>query len=122
MPQDDTSTCLDIEFDSSMTSSDLSLLNSMESLTIMEVDTLESSIERISMMEVSEQLKLASQIFSTHCSQQGIVVPEDFLKLTLQAMKQLEFAKRSNFLYTLVKGLGTPNSDGSDSLFPSKRV
>lgn len=37
-------------------------------------------------------------------------------------MQQLSTAGRTNFLYTLAKGLGTRRSDGEDSVFPVKQL
>ena len=37
-------------------------------------------------------------------------------------MAQLKHNERSNVLYNLAKGLGTPRLDGSDSRFPAKRM
>ncbi len=52
----------------------------------------------------------------------NVTVPNDFLELSVKGMTQLQFAGRSNFLYALARGLGTQRSDGSDSLFPCKKV
>ena len=35
---------------------------------------------------------------------------------------QWEASGRSNFVYGLAKGLGTERQDGSDTVFPAKRV
>ena len=52
----------------------------------------------------------------------GITVPEDFLILAAKAMSQLKKNKRSNIIYNLAKGLGTPRLHGNDSMFPTKRM
>lgn len=49
-------------------------------------------------------------------------IPSDFLLLTVEGMKHLRANGRSNVIYKLAKGLGTMRSDGSDSLFPVKRM
>ena len=38
------------------------------------------------------------------------------------AMANLRHNARSNVLYNLAKGMGTPRADGSDSRFPVKRM
>ena len=38
----------------------------------------------------------------------NITIPEDFLTLSAKAMAQLKNNERSNVLYNLAKGLGTP--------------
>ena len=37
-------------------------------------------------------------------------------------MQQLSATGRTNFLYTLAKGLGTRRADGEDSVFPAKQL
>ena len=49
-------------------------------------------------------------------------VPDDYLHMSLKAMKQLQHGGRSNMLYGFAKGLGTRRQDGTDSFFPTKRV
>ena len=83
---------------------------------------MQSPIHKISMMEMQEQLQLASDIFMTVGSQEGVAIPPDFLEKSILAIKQLKRSKRTNFLYTLCKGLGTLRPDESDSLFPTKQV
>ncbi len=50
---------------------------------------------------------------------EGVIVPTDFIALSLRVMKQLKCSGRSNFLYGLSQEQRT---DGSDSIFPSKRL
>ncbi len=52
----------------------------------------------------------------------SLTVPEDFLSLTAKAMAQLKRSERSNVLYNLAKGIGTPRDDGSDSRLPTRHM
>ena len=52
----------------------------------------------------------------------NVSVPDDFLKLSAQAFYHLKAQQRSNVLHNLAKGLGTVREDGSDCLFPIKRM
>ncbi len=68
------------------------------------------------MEDVSQQFtQLARQIYN-------INVPSDYLRLSAQAFYHLKKQQRSNVLHNLAKGLGTVRKDGSDCLFPMKRM
>ena len=49
-------------------------------------------------------------------------MPEDFLHHVIYGLKNLHTNKRSNILYSLAKGVSTMRGDGSDTLFPLKRM
>ena len=71
-------------------------------------------------LESRDQLTVLSMLLSTVAAEED--VPSDFLHLAICAMKNLRSAGRSNSLYFLAEGLGTIRKDGSDSLFPAKRM
>ena len=70
-------------------------------------------------LELIDKLKVLSTLFSDISAEN---VPSDFLNLAMNAMQNLRAAGRSNSVYLLAKGVGTIRSDGSDSLFPVKRM
>ena len=63
-----------------------------------------------------------SKLFSKHCKEIGLDVPNNFLKLSASAMINLRENNRENTVYNLVLGIGTMREDGSDSCFPVKRM
>lgn len=68
-------------------------------------------------------IELLSKMFSSYCEKElNLTVPIDFLTSAAIAMNRLASFNRSNVVYNLVKGIGTMRSDGSDSLFPVKRM
>ncbi len=62
------------------------------------------------------------KLFSKHCKEIGLDVPNNFLKLSASAMINLRENNRENTVYNLVLGIGTMREDGSDSCFPVKRM
>ena len=70
-----------------------------------------------------QQLALTSELFKLYCIEQAdIKPPNDFLQLSMLAMKHLESCGRSNVLYSLAKSLGTMRNDGNESLLPARRM
>ena len=61
-------------------------------------------------------------MFFTYCSQVGLDVPGDFIQHSVQGMQQLSATGKTNFLYSLAKGLGTSMPDREDSVFLSKQL
>ena len=51
-----------------------------------------------------------------------IAIPNDFLCLAVKAMHRLKNVGRTNVLYSIAKGIGTPREDGDDSRLPTKRM
>ena len=96
--------------------------SSSVSVNICKVDTMESTLQSLSNMEVDEHLRFTSEAYQAYCSRVNVSVPQDFLQYAVQGMVQLKTANRSNVLYALAKGLGTQRSDGKDSVFPTKQV
>lgn len=85
-----------------------------------ETDTFLSQFQYLS---YEEQMSLLSQFFSHHCAaSHDLKVPEDYLRLSVFAMKHLEAHGKLNVLYELARGLGTMRTDCSDSCFPIKRM
>ena len=52
----------------------------------------------------------------------GVRIRDNFVLLTIAAMKHLRECGRSNVVANLVKGLGTMHPDGCDSRIPAKRM
>lgn len=86
------------------------------------VDTLQSLSSQLRRMDAEQQLSFLSDVFTSIAESEQLSIPSDFLHMSLQAMKQLQSSGRSNMLYGLAVGLGTKREDGSDSMFPSKKV
>ena len=63
--------------------------------------------------KLSRYLKLAKY---------GVTVPEDFLSLAIKAMSKLKCSGRTNVLYSIAKGIGTPRENGDNSRLPTKRM
>lgn len=71
----------------------------------------------------NQQLQAVSDLFREYCStHSSVVIPDDFLKMTVSAMEQLKSSGRSNVVYGLSMALGTKRKDQTDSLLPSKRM
>ena len=88
----------------------------------MTVDTLSELFDKVAILEADQHLQALSDMFSTYCSQVGLDVPSDFIRCSVQRMQHLSAAGRTNFLYTLAKGLGKKRSDGDDCVFPVKQL
>ena len=68
-----------------------------------------------------QQLDLISELFKSYCAvQSDISLPDDFLQLSMLAMKHLRSCGRSNVLYHLAKALGTMRSNQNESLLPAR--
>lgn len=90
------------------------------SLEVVHFDTLK---EQITGLPAKDQLLFLSDLLCSHAKKfYGIVVPNNFVKLCLLGMKNLEGAGRTNIIYSLSKGLGTTRPDGSDCFIPTKRM
>lgn len=77
-------------------------------------------LNRFGNLSAPEQLALINEMLCSHASTHyQMNLPEDYIMLSLQAMKHLELTKRMNELYELAKGLGVMRPDGTDSLFPT---
>ena len=70
-----------------------------------------------------QQLTLISELFKLYCIEQSdICPPDDFLELSVLAMKHLHSCGRSNVLYHLAKALGTMRNGENESLLPARRM
>ena len=68
-------------------------------------------------------LDVISDLFTKYCNERcGLDVDEDFVRHAVCAMQNLKEAERVNVIYNLSKGLSVQRSDGSDTLFPRKRM
>lgn len=68
------------------------------------------------------QLSTLSKLFSAYLSQFSLTVPNDLLDNAASAMQRLSDGGRTNVLYNLAKGMGTPQPDQSDSHFLIKQT
>lgn len=84
------------------------------------MDTFFSSFANL---DSKEQLRVLCDFFTHHLKNfHNIIVPEDFLQLSLFTMQKLQENGKTNVLYNLAKGLGTMRPDQSDSFFPMTRM
>ena len=97
-------------------------VSSTASIDVITVDTLSELFDKVAILDADQRLQALSEMFSTYCSQIGLDVPGDFIQYSVQGMQQLRATGRTNFLYTLAKGLGTRRPDGDDSVFPAKQL
>ncbi len=87
------------------------------------VDPAELVGDILAELPAHSQLQVASKLFSEYALANCLLtIPEDFLSLAAKAMAQLKRSERSNVLYNLAKGIGTPRDDGSDSRLPTRRM
>jgi len=71
-----------------------------------EINTIPGLLSSVS--DHNQQLALTSELFKMFCIEHsGVSPPDDFLQLSVLAMKHLESCGRSNVLYHLAKSLGT---------------
>ena len=86
-------------------------------------DPAESIGDMLRQISTDSQLEVISKLFSEYAlANICLTVPEDFLSLAAKAMAQLKRSERTNVLYKLAKGIGTPREDGSDSRLPTRRM
>ena len=72
--------------------------------------------QAVSELSQEEQITVLSNLFQEYAlHHHGMVVPSDFLALSLQAMIQLERGGRTNVLYNLAKAVGTKRPDSQES-------
>ena len=68
-------------------------------------------------------LDAITELFTKYCAERcGLEVGEDFLRHAVCAMQNLKEAGRLNVIYHLSKSFSVQRSDGSDTLFPRKRM
>ena len=76
-----------------------------------------------SMPNHDQQLSLISELFKSYCAvQSDVSPPDDFLQLSVLAMKHLQSCGRSNVFYHLAKALGTMRNGHNESLLPARRM
>ena len=86
--------------------------SSSASITIESVDTLEIVSQKISNIELGQQLQFIEELLARYCSSLDLSLPPDFLSYSVKGMVHLQASGRSNFLYGLV--------DANDSFLPSR--
>ena len=89
---------------------------------ICKVDILAETLDRFKRLDGEQLLSFAGELFNIVAQCQQVHVATDFLPLSLNAMRQLESGGRSNLIYGLARGFGVTRADGSDSLFPTKKM
>lgn len=73
--------------------------------------------------EGSSQLTSAQKRFQQYAlTKAGIIVPSDFLELSLAAMVRLKEAGRTNIVYNMVKAIGTQRPNSEQSLLPVTKM
>lgn len=78
---------------------------------------------KLDIAESVDQLSFISSLLRKYASsRRGLIVPNDFLELTLSAMDQLKAAGRTNVVYNLVKSIGTKRRDENESRLPVSRM
>lgn len=87
------------------------------------IDTMQVAITQFNRLPSAQKVHFLSEMLKMYAeSSSDLTVPEDYLHLSLEAMKRLKDSNHINVLYELAKGLGTTRPDGSDSYFPTKRM
>lgn len=79
--------------------------------------------ESLALAHPDDQLSFISKLFQKHvlsCS--GVIIPSDFLQLSLAAMLKLSEAGRTNVVYNLVKAIGTKRPNSDESRLPVTRM
>lgn len=79
-------------------------------------------VESIPELTTGRKLQLITEMYRSYCLSLDVRPHDDFIELSVLAMKYLHSCQRSNVVYKLVKCLGTMRSDNSDSLLPARRM
>lgn len=70
-----------------------------------------------------QQLQIISTLFHHYAvNDKDLLVPNDFLQLSIDSMQNLKDGRRCNVLYKFAKATATMRDDGSDTLLPIKRL
>lgn len=88
------------------------------------IDSVISSTEEsLSQLEPEQQLQVISKLFQEYALvNSSIVVPSDFLALSVKAMYQLKEARRTNVIYNMTKAIGTKRTGSNESRLPVTRM
>ena len=74
-----------------------------------------SFIEQFLLLAKEEQIALVNELLVSHASiHYNLVLPTNYLQLSLRAMKHLGSVGRCNILFDLAKGLGTMHQNVLD--------
>ena len=99
------------------------VLDSYSPKSVETIDMMASVISGFQKSSADQQLSALCEMFCCHAKTfYGVVVPSDFVSMSILGMKQLEKSGRINVIHELAKGLGTMRPDGSDSCFPTSRM
>ena len=87
------------------------------------IQVTDTFLQRFGSLGCEDQMRLLRKLLSHHCStHHELQVPDDFLPLSIDAMKNLQSHGKVNVLYSLARGLGLMRPDYSDSCFPVTRM
>ena len=89
----------------------------------LEIASHDPLLDRIMQLSLDEQLELLGEVVSLVATKHfGCSISSDFIRLSMEAMKNLEEAGKKNIIYNLVLGFSRKRPDGSDCYFPIKRM
>ena len=76
----------------------------------------------MSKVKDEEKCSALSLLYSKLADSHGLKIPNDYLQLSLSAMKHLRESGRANVLYKLAKAIGEVRCDESDTKLPCKQM
>lgn len=87
-------------------------------------DVFDSCMELLKRLQTSnEQLHVVSQLYQVCAlTASTVVIPSDYLQLSVEAMSHLKDLGRTNVLYNLAKVIGTKRANSSESRLPVGRM
>lgn len=81
------------------------------------------TFQKLAVSDSVNQLSFISNLFERYCRYtRGLIIPENFLELSLSAMEKLNAAGRTNVVYNLVKSIGTKRPGSEESCLPVSRM
>ncbi len=95
-----------------------------DSFSPIAIQVTDAFLEHFQCLSCDGQVKVLCDFLHHHCSMHydDLQVPDDFLQLSLAAMKNLQEHQKPNVLHGLAKGLGLMRADCLDRYFPMKRM
>lgn len=76
----------------------------------------------MSKVKDEEKCSVLSLLYSKFADSHCVKIPDDYLQLSLSAMKHLRESGRANVLYKLAKAIGEVHYDESDTKLPCKQM
>ena len=78
---------------------------------------------KLAIADTTDQLCFISRLFQKYAkSRRGMIIPNDFLELSLSVMEHLNVAGRTNVVYNLVKCIGIKRPGEEESRLPLQRM